>query len=68
LRGASDWVTVPHVLVGDVGHALLERLVALPVDVLGDDLGPAHLELVALAAHGLDQHGELAAHPDRRPG
>ena len=37
----------------------LERLVALAVDLADDDLGPADLQLVALAAHGLDEHGEL---------
>ena len=47
------------VLVGDVDHAALERLVALAVDLADDDLGPAHLQLVALAAHRLDEHREL---------
>ena len=32
---------------------------AIEFDVLDDDLGTAGLELVALAAHGLDEHREL---------
>jgi hypothetical protein len=51
------------VLVGDVDHAPLERLVAVAVDLAGDHLGPAHLQLVALAAHRLDEHGELQLAP-----
>ena len=47
------------VLVGHVEHAPLERLVALAVDLADDDLGPADLQLVALAAHRLDEHREL---------
>ena len=47
------------VLVGDVDHGPLERLVALAVDLADDDLGPAHLQLVALAAHRLDEHRQL---------
>ena len=59
LRGASAWVTVPTCSSGTSTHAALERLVALAVDLLGDDLGPADLQLVALAAHRLDEHGQL---------
>ena len=51
------------VLVGHVDHAALERLVALAVDLAEDDLGPAHLQLVALAAHRLDEHRELQLAP-----
>ena len=47
------------VLVGNVAHAALLRLEPLAVDFLGDDLGPADLQLVALAAHRLDEHGQL---------
>ncbi len=47
------------VLVGHVADAALLRLEALAVDFLGDDLGPADLQLVALATHRLDQHGQL---------
>src|SRR3954464_15063216 len=47
------------VFVGHVADATLLRLVPLAVDLFGDDLGPADLELVALAAHRLDQHREL---------
>ena len=46
-------------VLGDVDHELLDRLHALAVDLLGDDLGPRHLQLVALAAHHLDQDREL---------
>ena len=51
------------VLVGHVADAPLERLVAPAVDLPGDDLGPADLQLVALAAHRLDEHGELQLAP-----
>ena len=46
-------------LVGNVAHAALLRFEALAVDFLGDDLGAADLQLVALTTHRLDQHGEL---------
>ena len=46
-------------LVGHVDDASLDRLVALAVDLADDHLGPADLQLVALAAHRLDEHGEL---------
>ena len=52
-----------HVLVGHVAHAALEGLVAAAVDLLGDHLGPAHLQLVALPPHRLDEHGELELAP-----
>ena len=52
-----------HVLVGHVDDAFLDRLVALAVDLAGDDLRLAHLQLVALAPHRLDQHGELELAP-----
>ena len=47
------------VLVGNVAHAALLRLELLAVDFLGDHLGPADLQLVALAAHRLDEHRQL---------
>ena len=47
------------VLIGHVGDTSFQRFVALAVDLAQDDLGPAHLHLVALAAHRLDQHGQL---------
>ena len=47
------------VVVGNVHDAALERLHAAAVDHARDDLGPAHLELVALAAHRLDEDGQL---------
>ena len=39
--------------------AALLRLEDLPVDLFGDHLGPADLELVAFPAHRLDEHGQL---------
>ena len=39
--------------------AALERLVCFAVDLLGDHLGAADLQFVALAAHVLDQHCKL---------
>ena len=51
LRGASSWVTVPTCSSGTSHDAAFLRLVALAVDLLGDDLGPADLQLVALTAH-----------------
>ena len=53
LRDGAD------VLVGHVAHATLLRLEALAVDFLGDDFRPADLQLVALATHRFDQHGQL---------
>ena len=53
LRDGAD------VLVGHVAHAALLGLETLAVDFLGDDLGPADLQLVPLTAHALDEHGEL---------
>ena len=47
------------VLLGNVDDTALERLARLAVDLAGDHLGPAHLELVALPAHRLDEHREL---------
>src|SRR5439155_319475 len=48
---------------------LLVRLLGLAVDLLEDHLGPRHLELVALAAHRLDEDREVqlaaAAHDER---
>ena len=47
------------VLLGDVDHAALERLALLAVDLAGDDLGAAHLELVSLTTHRFDEDREL---------
>ena len=44
--------------MGTSTRELLERLVQLAVDLLGDDLGLADGELEALAAHRLDEHGQ----------
>ncbi|CAB4734321.1 unannotated protein [freshwater metagenome] len=46
-------------LVGDVTDAALEGLETLSVHFLGDDLGTAHLKLVALTTHRLDEHRKL---------
>ncbi len=46
-------------LLGAVDDELLHRLVELPVDRPGDHLGLADRQLVALAAHHLDQDREL---------
>ena len=58
LRAASSWVTAPRDSVGHVDRQVLERLVQLAVDHLGDDLGLADGQLEALAAHRLDQDGQ----------
>ena len=47
----------------DVDRDALVRLVGLAVDRAQDDLGPADLELVALAAHLLDQDRQLQLAP-----
>jgi hypothetical protein len=47
------------VLVGDVDDGPFQRLVGGSVDLADDDLGAAHLDLVPLAPHRLDEHGEL---------
>jgi hypothetical protein len=49
----------PDVVAGHVDDPALDRLVQDVVDRSGDDLRARHLELVALTAHGLDQHGQL---------
>ena len=49
----------PEVVVGDVDGHPLHRLVELAVDLTGHHLGLAHGQLEPLAAHGLDQHGQL---------
>ena len=47
------------VRLGDLGDHVLHRLAALPVDLARDDLRARHAELVALAAHRLDQDADL---------
>ena len=47
------------VLLGDVDRDALDRLVLLAVDLLREHLRLADGELEALAAHQLDEHGEL---------
>src|SRR2546422_675312 len=57
------------VLPRDLDLELLVRLLGLAVDLLEDHLGPRHLELVAFAAHRLDEDREMelaaAAHDER---
>ena len=50
-------------LLGHVEGDRLVRLLDPPVDGAGDDLGPRHLQLVALAPGLLDQHGQLELAP-----
>src|SRR5215216_4433688 len=50
-------------LLGHVEGDRLVRLLEPPVDGAGDDLGPRHLQLVALAPGLLDQHGQLELAP-----
>ncbi len=52
-----------QVIVGDVDGHQLHGLVDLAVDLPGYDLGLAHRQLKTLAAHGLDQHGQLELAP-----
>ena len=59
LAGRQQLGDGAHELLGDVDGEPLDRLVQLAVDLLGDDLGLAHGELEALAAHDLDQDGQL---------
>ena len=49
----------PDVLLRHVDDAPLQRLAPLAVDLAGDDLGAADLELVAFPPHRLDEHREL---------
>ena len=48
-----------HVLFGNVNRHGLDWLMERAIDLAGDDLGLADGELEALAAHLLDQNGEL---------
>ena len=47
------------VVLGDVDRQALDRLVELAVDLAGEHLGLADGQLEALAAHHLDEHGQL---------
>ena len=53
----------PDELLGHVDDDELHRLAELAVDRLGHDLGVAELQLVALAAHRLDEDRELELAP-----
>jgi hypothetical protein len=44
---------------GDVNHEIFDRLHQLAVDLFRDDHRPRHLQLESLAAHHLDEDGEL---------
>ena len=46
-------------VLGHVDDQILHRLAAHAVDLLRDDVGPRHLELVSLAPHHLDENGQL---------
>ena len=46
-------------LLGHIDGEFLNGFTLHPVDLLVDNLGLPHLQLVALAAHGLDEHGEM---------
>ena len=48
-----------RILLGAIDGHLLDRLAFLAADLLDDDVGLAHLQFVAFAAHGLDQHREV---------
>ena len=52
-----------EVLLGHVDRHPVDRLVDLAVDLAGQHLGLADGELEALAAHHLDEHGELQLAP-----
>ena len=57
LAGAQLLDDGAHALAGHVHHQTLDGLALLAVDGLVQHAGRRHLELVALAAHGLDQNG-----------
>ena len=56
---AEDLDDLASVLAGGLHRSVLDRLHVDAVDLLEEDLGAAHLELEALAAHGLHQDGEV---------
>ena len=58
LAGAQLLNDRTHTLGGHVHHQALDRLALLAVDGLVQYTGGRHLELVALAAHGLDEDGQ----------
>ena len=69
LRSASDCGDRADELGRDVDRDALVRLLDLAVDLMEQHLRARHLELEALAAHLLDEHGQLelatAAHLER---
>ena len=64
-RGHLTFTTGHHInhlrgkLLGHVDGQFLDRLALLTVYLLVDNLGLAYLQLIALATHGLDEHGEM---------
>jgi len=44
-------------VVWHVDHGALQWFVRFAIDLTDDDLRSAHLDLVALPAHGLDENG-----------
>ena len=58
LAGAQLLNDRAHTLAGHVHHQTLDGLALLAVDGLIQHAGRGHLELIALAAHGLDQNGQ----------
>ncbi len=50
-------------LLGHVDHQVLDGLAAHAVDLLGHDVGPRHLQLVAFTPHHLDENRELKLAP-----
>ena len=63
LPGADLLHDSAHVVVGHLDHQQLHGLQLDAVFLLEDDGGPAHLELVALAAHLLDEDGKVQLAP-----
>ena len=47
------------VFLGHVNAQFLDGLTFYTIDVLDDDLGLSHLELISLAAHLLDEHRQV---------
>ena len=59
LAGAELLHHGADVCLRHLDHEVLDRLAEHAVDGFGDDLRAADLELIALAAHGLDQDGQV---------
>ena len=59
LATGDDVDDLAGVLLGEVDREVLDGLVLDAVDLVDDHLGLADLQLVALAAHRLDEDGEV---------